>query len=193
MPFSYEQVEDQIVTRLQETLSTVSVTIPLPDTQKEVDDNIKAATSAGKALIVVYYDNSAFDRSTTTNHARQTDTMEIICNVRSSKRRGDYGVMNMVKLVKLSLQGYLVDNATRMFLKEIKLEDHDPAEKIFSYNVSFTCSKLQVQNFLDGDDAITDPLLQEVFWKDKSYNNVLVGEGGDFDPNDFNNDDYNTG
>lgn len=175
MAFSYEQIEDEVVTRLGAVLSSFAVTIPLPDTQKEVDDSIKAAESENKALVIVIYDSSAFDSTNSTNQTSQKDNIDIVCNIRSSKRRGNSGVMKMIYLVKTSLQGYKVANANRLFLKEIKLEDHDIENKIFSYNVTFTCSKMQVQAFLDGDDDTTlAATLNKINWPDKSFNGQTV-------------------
>jgi hypothetical protein len=137
------------------------------------------------------YDGSDFEANKTTNQAAQTDTMNIVCNVRSSKRRGLNGVMNALQLIKISLQGFILTNGTRMFLKDIKLDEHDFENKIFSYNVTFTCRKMQVQAFLDGDDAITDPILKQVYWHDKYINDKAL-DSGDFDAQNFDNNDFNT-
>jgi hypothetical protein len=191
MPFSYEQIEDEVIARLQATLDPYAVSIVLPDTQSQVDSSRKASETANKALVVVYYEGSDFSPSSTTNQARQNDTMNIVCNVRASKRRGVNGTMNAIQLIKISLQGFILTNATRLFLKEIKLDEHDIENQIFSYNVSFTCAKLQVQAFLDGDDAVTDPLLQQVTWQEHQFNNQDVTLG-DFSANDFSSD-FNIG
>lgn len=187
MPFSYEQIEDAVVSRLTTTLASYAVTIPLPDIQKEVDDATKSAESANKALVLVIYDSSGFESSSSTNYARQQENMDIVCHVRASKRRGPNGVMNMIQLIKLSLQGFIPANATRMFLKEIKLDEHDYENKIFSYNVTFTCSKLHVQNFLDGDD-LEGAILTQVTWQDKSISTGPFNMLGDFNANDFSAD-----
>jgi hypothetical protein len=76
------------------------------------------------------------------------------------------------------LIGFKPRNLSKLYLQKIEFETREEHINFFSYNITFTGKKLQVEVL---EDEIL-PLLQR----------LTILEAGDFFENDFNNTDFGT-
>lgn len=160
MPFEYSDIEDEVVTRLQTVLTGSNYTVmPLPD--KAAD--YKRLVNTNSALFIVAFSDSQFDGPEAIDIIRQKETVTLLVNIRASKRKGDYSINQGLQIIKLLLLGYQPANCGKMFLKSIEFEERNDEQNYFSYNVTFSAKKLQVQ--ADNLDEIAGPLLQQIFWR----------------------------
>jgi len=154
-PFQYDHLEDEIVTRLTASISTVASVSSLPESDASIKDAIDSALDQNKTMVLVAYTGSEFGPSGSTNVIRQEEGINILLNLQSNKLRGENGIYNVIRLIKDSLLGYLTSNGGRLKLKSIDFDNRDELSALFSYNVVFTVTKLQMQKLKDGDDDIT--------------------------------------
>lgn len=154
-PFQYDQLEDEIVTRLSLSLSASAAVAPLPETEEKIKNAIDAAVDSNKVMVLVAYTGSEFGPSTSASAVKQEESMSVLLNLQSNLLRGEKGIYNVIRLIKNSLLGYQTASGGRLKLKSIDFDDRDEKQAIFSYNVVFTVTKLQMQIMADGDDDTT--------------------------------------
>jgi hypothetical protein len=168
--FQYDQVETAVVNRLATTLADFAVVKELPENTKDIDTLFKQALGGNKTMILVAYTGSDFDQSGSINIISQNENVNILLNLQSNKLRGNNGIYNVISLVKKQIQGFKFTNGSRFRLKSVDYDDRNVQDGLFSYNVVFTVSKLQVQDSADGDDDITgNPLLKNVSFEEEAY------------------------
>lgn len=161
MAFEYADIEDEVVTRLQTALIDTGYTVmPLPD--KAAD--YKRLVNTNSALFIVAYSDSQFDAPQAVDLIKQNETVSLLINIRATKRKGNFSINEGLRIVKLLLQGYKPQNCGQLYLKSIEFEERNDEQNYFSYNVTFTGKKIQMQ--ADNLDDLTGPLLQLVTWRE---------------------------
>lgn len=161
MPFEYCDIEDEAVTRLQTGLTGSGYTVmALPD--KAAD--YKRLVNRDSALFTVAYSDSQFDAPNATDIIKQNENVTLLINCKASKRKGDYSINQGLRIIKALMLGYQPANCGKLYLKSIEFDERNDEQNYFSYNVTFTAKKLQVQS--DNLPDFTGPLLTQVNWRE---------------------------
>lgn len=158
MAFSFEQAENEIVTQLQTKLGNVVEVIALP----ENDADYKRSLT--KPKITVAYSESSFDPSTSTAQVSQKEKPSFLCNIRYQKLRGAGGLYETIQKVKEALVGFKPSNGDRLQLNKVEFDDRDEYQN-FSYNITFTTQKMNVQVLQDEETSTN--LLKTVILNDQ--------------------------
>jgi len=175
MPFNYYDIENEVATKLTTPLAAVAIVSVLFETEAQRKLAQDASEKDNKALVIVAYNGSDFEASKSTSYQDQQDNINIVCNVMANNLRSANGVHNVARLVKAALQGFQPANSSRLALKNIEFEGRDQETAMWSYNVTFTCNKYQVQSFVDGDDDTSESaLLVQSTFDDKSINDQTL-------------------
>lgn len=159
MAFEYWLVEDEIIAALIAALPDGYVVIALPEKQKDYQQ-VNA-----KAMLVVAYSDSDFDTSESTDVVRQNETVNFIINIRSKNLRGDFGIHEAVRFLKIILQGLKSDYLSgRVELKKVEFDNRDEENNWFSYNMKLSATKPQVQTVIDGEvPTLTEVIINNQF------------------------------
>jgi hypothetical protein len=167
-PFQYDQLEDAIAARLNTYMSSIAIANVLPESDKGIQDAVKAAIAADKALLLVAYAGSDAGNFSSLSFVKQDEAVSLLVNIRFNKLRGSKGIYSQINLVTNYLVGYKTSYGNRLSLKSIELDERNEDTSVFSYNVIFQMSKQIVQNFEDGDDNTEDAatLLKLTYKKD---------------------------
>lgn len=160
IPFQYDLLEDAVVERLDASMTSIANVSALPESDKGIQDVVKAAIVADKAMILVAYSGSDFSPSSTTNYVQQDEMISILINIRFNKLRGLNGIYSQIRKIKSSLLGFKFSFGDRLQLKTVELDDRNEDIAIFSYNVMFTMKKPIIQIDTDGEDTGTESLLK---------------------------------
>lgn len=163
MAFEYSDIEDAAVTRLQTILTGTGYNVmPLPD--KAAD--YKRLVTRDSALFTVAYSDSQFKDPKAVDVIMQDEMITLLVNVKATKRKGDYSVNQGLRIIKTLMLGYQPANCGKLYLKSIEFDERNDEQNYFSYNVTFTAKKLQVQD--DNLDDLDGPLLKLVNWREPS-------------------------
>jgi len=134
--------------------------MPLPD--KPAD--YRRLVNNQSSLFTVAFSDSQFEASQSVDIINQPETVTLLVNIRAANRKGDYSINQGIRIVKAVLLGYAPANCGKLILKSIEFEERNDEQNYFSYNVTFSTKKLQVQN--ENLDSTTGPRLKEVNWRD---------------------------
>lgn len=176
MPFQYTDIEDEIVERLLANLPQGYKAVPLPEKENQYN------RATDKCNITVAYSDSQFDPPSSMNVIRQTEVVTVLLNIRSANLRGNFSINEALQLIKIILLGFKPLNLSNLWLQKIEFDERDPANNFFSYNVTFSAKKLQVQA-IEGE--VFGPLLKQVTLRD-----YILQAANDFTGNDFTGSDF---
>lgn len=170
MAFRYTDIEDEIVTRLTTLLPAGYVAIPMPE--KESQFNI----GKDKVLILVAYADSNFGNTEAIDIVNQSETVTVLCNIKSSRLRGSFSINEALEILKVILVGFKPSNLSKLTASKIEFDERNPADNYFSYNFSLSGKKRNVEIV----DAEILPLLKQL-----NFNSA-----GDFYHEDFSGSDF---
>lgn len=152
MAFKYTDIEDQIVTRLNSLLPVGYVAIPMPE--KENQFNV----GKDKVLVVVAYADSTFGNTESVDVVTQSETVTILCNIKSSRLRGAFSISEALEKLKIALVGFKPSNLSKLTASKIEFDERNAADNYFSYNFLLSGKKRNIEV----PDALILPLLNQV-------------------------------
>jgi hypothetical protein len=166
----YEVLENEIITRLSPLASSDLQIVGLPENEAE-----KSRPLPTKAKFTIIYAGSEYDKSTSTGQNRNSENVFLTILIESTFLRGNLGVYNLLRVLKLALSGYSPSNCKKLEIVKHHSIGSDPIKKngnLWEYQIVFQTSGLHVENFIEdvsilvsqitlkenGDDTvITDP------------------------------------
>lgn len=160
MAFEYDQIESEVVAYLVPRMTNADILV-LPENERSYKRTFE------KPRVTVAYGGSDFMPTRSTGEVSQEEMVNVLVNIRGIKLRGNLGVYAMLGFTKRLLLGKKFTNVDRLILKSIEFEQREQDVNFWSYTVTFTAKKLQVQDLPD-DSGVTYPLLEQVTFNDKS-------------------------
>ena len=170
MAFLYTDIEDEIVARLTTLLPVGYVAIPMPE--KESQFNV----GKDKVLILVAYADSSFGNTESIDIINQSETVTVLCNIKSPRLRGPFSINEALLLLKIALIGFQPANLSKLSAGKIEFDERNSQDNYFSYNFTLTGKKRNVEIVA----AEILPLLNQL-----NFNNA-----GDFYHQDFVSSDF---
>lgn len=156
----YDELEDDIVTRLAPLLADDIEVEHVPDNEEDYTRPFESPR------VTVAYKGSTFSdevvrgvpRTLSINETVQMEFAEVHVLVRARKLRGSDGVYVVTEKVKRWLFGFMPTDWSRMHPKEYQLIEN--VDGIFICDLAFICSALAVQH--EPDDTTEYPPLVDV-------------------------------
>lgn len=174
MAFIYTDIEDDIVERLTSLLPEGYNVIAMPE--KENQYNI----GKDKVLILIAFADSSFGDTEAMDIITQVETVSVMCNIKSSRLRGTFGINEALQLLKVALIGFRPRNLSKLSATKIEFDDRSVADNYFSYNFNLSGKKLNVE--VQEEEVL--PLLNKITF--------VSDQVSDFDQASFINTDFET-
>ena len=157
MAFEYEQVENDIIARLTAKMPVGYAVMQMPESEEGFNNGLE------DTLILVCYSDSVFDPPSSTDIIQQYETLTVLCNLKSSRLRGDSSIQQAFGLLKKYLQGFKPGNVNKLFLDKIEFVQRDKENNFWEYNIAFKGKKLQLE-VVEEEEL---PLLKNVTFNDQ--------------------------
>ena len=175
---NYEQLETDIVARLQPFMPTGVDVMKLPESEKDLE-----GLPFQNGRITVCYKGSDYgDGQRGANLMRSTAQMvqneqlqvEIVIQSRFL-RTGNDSAHKLLALIKRALVGFSPANCDRMYIhKQIMLPDEREVADIYTFVQSFECTSLIVEDFDDTSEDIA--LISQITVNDQVYGDIQVSQ-----------------
>lgn len=153
MSISIEVIEDAIFNRLRplETLPKFEVR-KMPETQAEMDKPFV------NGRVTVMYDGSRFEPNGSgmqlvtmaTDESVQQETLHIKTTLQARKLRGEFGIYDLMRLVRNHLSGFEPAGGDKMKQIDAKFESY--IENEWTYSITWGTNVLNVHDLEETDD-----------------------------------------
>lgn len=140
----YEQLENDIVTRLTPAIAGVDV-LALPDKQSDFSKPFKSGR------ITVCYKGSKYGKVLSTNRLSQQETPEFEIMIEARLLRGPAGVYAFLERVKSLILGYKLTNTDKVYLVDQTIITGQGPET-FMFTMAVACTLLVTEEYETPDN-----------------------------------------
>lgn len=171
---NYEQLETDIVTRLQPYMPAGVNVVPLP----ESDADMQGKPFINSRVTVMYtgskYGDPGENRMRSTGQMVQNETVMFDVFIQSRYlRTGDDSLHKMIPLVKRKLIGFVPTDCDRCFMDDQKIDiDKQDQSDIFNCVLSFRTTTLAVEEYDDTTD--NGAVITSIEHQNEVYGNIQV-------------------
>ena len=159
---NYENLQDEIVTRLQPFTSAGITVERLPETEAQ-----KKQVLPTEARFTVIYAGSEYEGSRSTAQVSQIEKVFIQVLIESTFLYGSKGIYSLVDLLKRALTDFRPQNISKLQISKHHTIGQPEAEKrnnMWQYQVIFQGNSVHVEEYDQGDSWTT--LLKKITYLD---------------------------
>lgn len=165
----YKQQENDIITRLQPLTVDAGPfkgydIVPAPETETEFKQPFT------KARVTVMLIGSKFGPIRATDLVSQDEVLTWLFIIESKTLRQVSGIYEVATNLKRKLLGFRPSWCERMIAGELTIQERDAQSALYTYNLTFTCKTLAVEEV----DAVDEPLLECVAFEEGGQQTVVV-------------------